>query len=230
MKPLKFAGVLFIFAGVVCIGAGGFVVVSAQVGLNSLNAVYRAQGVMMEYDARGNFIDRGTVEGGNAILKLLTEDWQYPLKKSSLNPKDPLVNTPDELMVTYARINYHVLHGTQNITLDEDVTYNGEVFEAGEHTFNIDGRYWNDFDRNHPLEGPARELAWTATAHGLLANLAAGTATHSLVILTLFVGCLTIGFGVLFFLGGIAFFSAGHMKKKNVTVSRKRSVAVRKKK
>jgi hypothetical protein len=212
MKSLKFVGVVFTVAGIICIVAGGFIIAKAGGAQQSLQAVYRAQNVQMSYDEEGNFTDRGTVEDGNAILNLLTEDWQYPLNKNNLDPSDPLVNTPDELMVTYARINYHVMHGTQTIILDEDVEYEGEFFAAGPHEFNIDGRYWQGFDRNHPLEGPARGLAWTATAHGLLANLAAGIASHSLVQFVQAVGYLILGIGIAFLLGGIGLVIAGRKK------------------
>ena len=47
----------------------------------------------------------------------------------------------------------------------------GQVFPAGEYEFAVDGRYWTDFDRQHPIEGPARDKAWTGTAHALIANL-----------------------------------------------------------
>jgi hypothetical protein len=203
MKNLKLVGVLFGIAGVALIVVGGLVVYKAQKGKESLQAVYRAQNVIMSYDEDGNFVDRGTIESGDAILKLLIEDWKYPLNRKNLDPNDPLVNTADELMVTYARINYHVIHGTQTIVLDEDVEYEGEIYEAGSHEFDVEGRYWQGFDRNHPLEGPARDLAWTGTAHSLLANLAAGTVSDSLVQFVWFVGILAIGLGATFILGGI---------------------------
>lgn len=43
-----------------------------------------------------------------------------------------------------------------------DVEYNGEVLKAGTYEFAVDGCYWADFDRQHPIEGPARAQAWTA--------------------------------------------------------------------
>ena len=100
------------------------------------------------------------------------------------------------------------MHGTQTIVLDEDVEYNGEMFKAGEHEFDIDGRNWQAFDRNHPLEGPARGLAWTGTAHALLANLAAATATATLVQFVMFFGIFLIGLGITFLLGGIGLVKA----------------------
>jgi hypothetical protein len=208
MKNLKLVGVLFGLVGAGLIVGGCVAYSMAKSGAVSLQAVYEAQNVMMAYDENGNFIDNGGVAGGNAILNLLEEEWKYPLKKWNLDPKDPLVNTPDELMVQYARISYHVMHGTQTIVLDEDVEYNGEVFKAGEHEFDIDGRTWQAFDRKHPLEGPARELAWTGTAHALLANLAAATATATLVQFVMFFGIFLIVLGIAFLLGGIGLVKA----------------------
>ena len=76
-------------------------------------------------------------------------------------------------MYQYATITYHVLNGTYEVTLAEDVEYNGEVFEAGTYEVAVDGRYWTDFDRMHPLDGQVRQAAW-GPAHGILASLAAG--------------------------------------------------------
>jgi hypothetical protein len=41
------------------------------------------------------------------------------------------------------------------------------------------GGYWTDFDRQHPIEGPARSQAWSGTAHGLFGELGVGTVTAS---------------------------------------------------
>jgi len=143
----------------------------------------------------------------------LTDDWKYPLKKKSLDPNNTLVNTPDELMVQYARISYHVMHSTQTITLEEDVEYKGETFAAGTHEFNVDGRYWQDFDRMHPIEGPARGQAWTGTVHGLLASLAAGVAAHNLAEFVWYMGMLISGLGGTFLVGGIGLAWAGKQER-----------------
>lgn len=208
MVKFKFVGIIFSVAGLIFIIAGFFISYMAQGGLDSLQAVYRSQNVMMTYDENGNFTDRGTVEGGDAILKLLTEDWEFPLNKRNMDPNDPLVNTPDEMMVQYARITTHTIHGTQNVVLDEDVEYDGEVFTAGTYEFPVDGRYWLDFDRSHPIEGKARGMAWTGTTHGVLANLAAGTVTHNFAFFVLYFGYFAIGLGLVFLLGGIGILQA----------------------
>ena len=67
------------------------------------------------------------------------------------------------------------------MTRDETVEYNGETFEAGTYDVAVDGRYWTGFDRMHPLEGPAREAAWSGTVHGLFGQLGVGTVTHSVL-------------------------------------------------
>jgi hypothetical protein len=86
--------------------------------------------------------------------------------------------------------------------LDETVEYNGETFEAGTYEFDIDGRYWTDFDRNHPLEGPAREMAWTGTVHGLFGELGVGTVTHSALQLALSLAAILAGLGLTFMVAG----------------------------
>lgn len=171
---LTLAGMALIFGGIVGVVLGGYLYLKADGGLKSLDAVYAVQARMMSYDADGNFTDRGTKEGGDAILSLLEDDWSFPLNRANLDPDDPLVDTPDELMVQYAIISYHTLYGTQTVVLDEDAEYQGEVYRAGTYEVNVDGRYFSDLDRSHPLEGPARDQAWSPLAFGLLANLIGG--------------------------------------------------------
>lgn len=209
MKRLPLVGVFFALVGIVLLIGGGAAIGMAKAGKKSIDAVYNAQKLMMTYDANGNFTDQGTVENGNAILSLLTNDWRYPLKKSSLDPKDALVNTPDEVMVQYARISYHTLHNTVKVTLDKDAEYKGKTYTAGVHDVPINGRYWQDFDRQNPLDGPARTQAWSATVLGLLASLQAGFASHTLVELAWFVGLLVMGLGMTFLVGGLGIAYAG---------------------
>jgi hypothetical protein len=168
------AGFALIFGGLIGVVLGGYLHFKAVDGLKSLDAVYAVQARMMPYDDDGNFTDRGTKAGGDAILGLLEDDWQFPLNRGNLDPSDPLVNTPDELMVQYAIISYHTLHGTQTVVLEQDVEYNGVVYEAGSHEVPVDGRYFSDLDRSHPLEGAVRNQAWSPLAFGLLANLIGG--------------------------------------------------------
>lgn len=115
----------------------------------------------MSYNDDGELIDRGTTEGADAIMTLLTEDWNYPVVGSDLDPDDPLVNTGSEYMYQMVTITFHTLSGTQQIILGEDVEYNGEFFAAGTHQVPTEGRYWTDFDRQHP-----RWKAQLASRHG----------------------------------------------------------------
>ena len=121
---------------------------------------------------------------------------------SELDPADPLVNTASEYMFQMATISYHILHGTQTVVLAEDVEYNGEVFTAGTYEVPVDGMYWTDFDRRHPLEGPARSQAWSGTAHGLVAELGVGTTTASTLQLATGVAAIIAGLGAAFILTG----------------------------
>jgi predicted lipid-binding transport protein (Tim44 family) len=66
----------------------------------------------------------------------------------------------------------------------------------------VDGRYWTDFDRTHPLDGPAREQAWTGTVHGLVGELGVGTVTHSTLQMGLALAGVLGGLGLAFLLIG----------------------------
>jgi hypothetical protein len=204
---------------VVIVAIGGVNMIKANEGLRSLDAVYEAQNVTLSYNDDGQLVDRGTPEGAEAILTLLEDDWAYPVNYADLNPADPLVNTPTELMYQYATITYHVLHGTQTVVLDETVEYNGETFEAGTYEFEIDGRYWTDFDRMHPLEGPARGMAWSG-AHGLLASISSGVAADYQAGFAHFAAWRTMLIGLAFGLGSIGLFTlAGKREDEVVTES-----------
>jgi hypothetical protein len=174
LNLISTAGLFLIVGGIVGIALGGYLYLKANAGLKSLDAVYAAQRQMMTYDADGNFTDRGTREGGDAVLGLLENDWKYPVNRANLDPNDPLVNTPDELMVKFATINYHTLNGTQTVVLDKDVEYKGQLYKAGTYQVPVDGRYFSQLDRSHPLEGKVRDQAWSPLAFGLLGNLIGG--------------------------------------------------------
>jgi hypothetical protein len=178
-KRLQMLGYALAVIGLVFVVAGGVAYSQVQAGYDSLQAFSAAQNVTLSYNEDGQLVDRGTTEGADAIMSLLVDDWQYPVVDSAFDPDDPLVNTASEYMYQMATITFHVLHGTQTVVLGEDVEYNGEVFAAGEHEVPVDGRYWTDFDRMHPLDGQVREMAWTGTAHGLIGELGVGTVTHS---------------------------------------------------
>jgi hypothetical protein len=174
---LKVLGVILAVIGIAFVAAGGYMFIRTQEGAQSLQAFSAAQDVRLTYNEAGVLVDRGETEEAAAILSLLENDWGYPVVASDLNPNDPVVNTPTEYMYQMATVGYHTLNGTQTVVLDEDVEYNGEVFKAGTYEVPVDGRYFSQFDREHPLEGPARAQAWSPLAHGLIAELGVGAVT-----------------------------------------------------
>ncbi len=178
---LQSVGIVLAVIGLIFLIAAGVAYAKVQEGYGSLQSFSEAQNVTLSYNDDGQLVDRGTTEGAEAIMTMLTEDWGFKVVGGDLDPNDPLVNTATEYMYQMAVIGYHIMHGTQTIVLAEDVEYNGEVFAAGTYEFEVDGRYWTDFDRSHPLEGPARSQAWSGTAHGLFAELGVGTVTHSVL-------------------------------------------------
>ncbi len=201
-KRLRVLGIVLSVIGVAFLAAGGVAYLGVRDGYNSLQKFSEAQNVTLSYNDAGELVDRGTTDGAQAILSLLQDDWGYSVDFDELDPNDPLVNTDTEYMYQMATIAFHTLHGTQTIVLDEDVEYNGETFAAGTYEFEVDGRYWTDFDRMHPLEGPARAMAWTGTAHGLIGELGVGTVTHSALQLGLALAGLFAGVGATTLLAG----------------------------
>jgi hypothetical protein len=212
-KRLRTLGVVLALIGAGFVAAGGVAFAMTQDGYDSLQSFSEAQNVTLSYNDDGQLVDRGTTEGAEAIMALLTDDWGYPVVESDLDPADPVVNTASEYMFQMATIGYHILHGTQTVTLTDDVEYNGETFAAGTYEFEVDGRYWTDFDRMHPIEGPARGQAWSGTAHGLFAELGVGTVTHSALQLGLALAGLFAGVGATFLLAGAGLFWVGRADK-----------------
>ena len=202
-RRLRFLGITLAVVGLLFVAAGGYAYLKAQEGYRSLNAFSAAQDVSLSYNDQGVLVDRGEPAGAQAIMALLTEEWDYPVVAGELDPNDPLVNTPSEYMYQMATIAYHTLHGTQTIVLTEDKEYKGEVFPAGEYQFAVDGRYFSQFDRSHPIEGAARDKAWSGTAHALIANLGVGTVTGSALQLGLGLAALFAGVGALALLSGL---------------------------
>jgi len=195
--------------GLIFLIAGGVAFFRTQDGMSALEKFSEAQNVTLSYNEDGQLVDRGTTEGADAIMTLLTDDWGYPVVESDLNADDPLVNTASEYMFQLATISYHVLHGTQTVVLDEPVEYNGETFAAGTYEFDVDGRYWTDFDRQHPIEGPARSQAWSGTVHGLVGELGVGTATYTSIQMGYALAGVFAGMGVLSILAGLGLWWAG---------------------
>jgi len=225
-KPLGLLGVFLIVVGLGYFVGAGVAYSKTQGGYDSLQAFSEAQNVELSYNEDGQLIDRGTVEGAQGILVLLEDDWGFPVVEGDLDPNDPLVNSATEYMYQMATIVYHTLNGEQSVTLtaddisaaieaetlDADGTYNGvvvayqgEVLEPGTYTVPVEGRYWTGFDRLDLLDGPAREGAWSGTAHALVAELGVGAATHSTLQLALGVAALLAGLGVVSTVMGVAF-------------------------
>lgn len=202
-RRLQKLGVILGLIGLGFLVAGGVAFYQVQKGYNSLQAFSEAQNVQLSYDEDGRLIDRGTTEGAEAIMDLLVEDWDYQVNEADLDPSDPVVNTASEYMFQMATIGYHILHGTQTVVLDEAVEYEGTTYEPGTYEFEVDGRYWTDFDRSHPLEGPARSQAWSGTAHGLFAELGVGTVTASTLQIGLGLSGLFAGVGLLALVAGL---------------------------
>ena len=198
----KVVGLGLIIAGFVFAGVGGYTYLKTQEGAESLQAFSTAQAVELTYNDEGKLTDRGETAGAEAIMGLLVNDWGYSVNASELNPNDPLVNTASEYMYQMATIAYHTLNGTQTIVLDEPVEYQGETFAAGEYEFAVDGRYWSQFDRAHPIEGPARAAAWTGTAHALIAELGVGSVTASVLQMGLGIAAIAAALGLVLILAG----------------------------
>ena len=207
---ISLAGLILVIGGIIGISMGGYLYLKADAGLDSLEAVYGTQGRYMTYDDEGNFTDRGTAEAGARILSLLEDDYQFALNYANLDPEDTLVNTPDELMVQFAIITYHTLHGTQTVVLDEAVEYQGVTYEAGAHEVAVDGKYYSDFDRRHPLEGPARTMAWNPLALSLNAQLIGGVNSDLQAGMAHFLSwSIFAGFGLMFAVSGTFVIAGG---------------------
>jgi len=206
---LQTLGIVLAVIGLFFVAGAGVAYSQIQDGYGSLQTFSEAQNVELAYNEDGELVDRGTTEGAQAILTLLSDDWGYPVDMSELDPADPLVNTDTEYMFQMATVGYHVLNDTIEVEIEETVEYEGETFEAGTYEVPVDGRYWTDFDRMHPLDGPAREAAWTGTVHGLFGELGVGTVTHSALQMALGLAALLAGLGVTFVVAGGGLIWAG---------------------
>ena len=214
-------GLVLALFGLAFIVGGGYAFIKVQDGQRSLDAFSAAQGVELSYNEDGQLVDRGTTEGAQAIMSLLTNDWSFPVQPEELNPNDPVVNTGSEYMYQMATVTYHTLHGTQKVVLPEDVTAaDGTVYQAGTYEFPIDGRYFAHFDRSNPIEAKAREQAWTGTAHALIAQLGVGTATASSLQMGLGLAGLFGGVGFTFILAGLGLVWATRLETTKVPVLR----------
>ena len=118
-KPLGLLGIFLVLVGIGYFAGAGVAYSKVQGGYDSLQAFSKVQNVELSYNDDGQLVDRGEVEGGQAIRSLLDDDWKFPIVESDLDPSDPLVNTATEFMYQMATISFHTLHGTQTVTLTE---------------------------------------------------------------------------------------------------------------
>jgi hypothetical protein len=77
------------------------------------------------------------------------------------------------------------------------------IFEAGTYLVPIAGRYWTAFDRTHPLDGRAREQAWSGTVHGLFAELGVGATTASSLEMGMALALMLGSFGAVLVIAGL---------------------------
>jgi hypothetical protein len=223
IRRFRILSVAIALIGIGFLAIGGFAFLKTQEGYRSLGAYSAAQDVRLEYSAAGQLGGEDPTEA-QAILAMLRNDWGFPVVDSDLNPNDPIINTATEYMFQMATVTYHTLYATTTVVLTEPVEYNGETFAAGEHEFVNDGRYWVDFDRSHPIEGPARAQIWSPTAHALIAELGVGTATASALQLGLAMSALFAGVGATFLFAGAGIFWATRPETEPVPVLRTASV------
>lgn len=181
-RRLRIVGIVLVAAGL-SVAGGGFVygMPQADDGLDAAQAMYEAQGVNLNYNDKGQLLDRGTPEGAQAIMDLLVDEYQYPVKQSDFDPGDPLVNTRSELMYEYATITYHVLHSSVPVRLtaaDVPITYRGvEYTTPGTYNITLE-HYYAHLDRTNPIERQLRE-AWSPIAFSLTASLAGAHANQA---------------------------------------------------
>jgi hypothetical protein len=97
-KPFGLLGIFLIIVGIGYFIGAGVAYSKVQGGYDSLQAFSAAQNVELSYNEDGDLIDRGEVEGAQAIMALLEDDWGFPVVSSDLDPDDPLVNSATEYM------------------------------------------------------------------------------------------------------------------------------------
>jgi hypothetical protein len=215
---LRRLGIVLAVLGLVFTIGAAYAFIRVQDGYKSLNAFSAAQNVTLSYNEDGQLVDRGEVEGAQAIMGLLTNDWGYSVANGEFDPNDPVVNTASEYMYQMATVAYHTLHGEQTVVLDEDFTADdGTVYTAGtEYVIPVDGRYWADFDRSNPIEAAVRAQAWTGVAHALIGELGVGTVTATTLQMGLGISGLFAGVGLTFIIAGLGLVWAARPEKVKV--------------
>lgn len=219
LSRIRTLGYVLAAIGVVFFVVAGIAYTKVQDGYHALDSFSAEQNVVLTYNEDGQLTDRGTTEGADAIMQLLTEDWGFTINGADLDPDDPVVDTATEYMYQMATIGYHVLNGTQTVVLAEDKEYSGQVYTAGTYEFEVDGRYYSEFDRQHPIEGPARALAWSPLAFGLMAQLGVGTTTAYTLQLALGLAALFAALGGTMLLTGFGLLWASRPEKAAATAA-----------
>ena len=205
----KLVGAAMMVAGLAFVGVGGYTYAKTSEGAGSLQAFSTAKAVELTYNEAGQLVDRGETAIADAILDLLTEDWGYPVVKSDLDPSDPLVNTATEYMYQMAAISYHTLTGTQTVAVADHTDYKDTHYDPGNYEVAVAGRYYAQFDRQSPLDGPARTQAWSPLALSLIANLGVGSVTASTLQMGLGIAALAAALGATLLLLGAGLIWAG---------------------
>ena len=98
-------------------------------------------------------------------------------------------------------------------TWDPETVSEDAIFLPGTYQVPVNERYWTGFNRQHPLDGPARAQTWNGTVHGLFAQLGVGATTASSLQLSLGVVAVTALMGLGFAVTGGGLLWAGWGKK-----------------
>ena len=87
-KPLFLLGIFLIVVAIGYFVGAGVAYSKAQGGYDSLQSFSEAQNVELSYNEDGQLVDRDTVEGAQAIMSLLQDDWGFPVVDADLDPAD----------------------------------------------------------------------------------------------------------------------------------------------
>ena len=216
-QRLRLLGYMLMAFGIVFFVGAGVAFSIYNDGQHSLQSFSEVQGVELTYNEDGQLIDRGTTEGADAIMTMLTDEWGYPVSDREMDASDPLVNTASEYMYQMATVVYHVINGTTEITLNEGQLVDAEgnaitELAVGDQVLPVPnpfpaegwtveypngGKYWADFDRTNPADAAARGDIWTGTVHGLVGELGVGTVTASALKIALGMVALLAGLGAI---------------------------------
>jgi hypothetical protein len=76
------------------------------------------------------------------------------------------------------------------------------IYQPGTYTVPTLDRYYSQFTRTNPLDGPARDLAWSGLVHGLFAELGVGATSFSAIQMGQALALIAIAFGMTFIIAG----------------------------